>query len=111
MIIPIDANQRFSSTENSWNLEVKITPKKEGAEPYWKAIKYYTTFSTALREACAREIRLDGAETLAEAFAAATRITGKYSGLLDGADAVHGCETKRLADAHSFAASMPDNGD
>ena len=82
MIIPIDENQRIKSSEYSWNLEVRHTPKEK--EPYWKAIKYYTTFSQALREACAREIRLDGAETLAEAFAAATRLSEKYSKIFDG---------------------------
>ena len=82
MIIPIDENQRIKSSEYSWNLEVKHTPK--GKDEYWRAIKYYTTFSQALREACAREIRLDGAESLAEAFAAATRLSEKYSKIFDG---------------------------
>lgn len=84
MIIPIDDNQRINSNELSWNLEVLHVPAKEGKAPYWKTVKYYTSLSDALSRACSREIRLDGAEGLVEAFAAATRISEKYSRVFDG---------------------------
>lgn len=86
MIIPIDENQRIKSNEYSWNLEVRHVPKEEDKEPYWRTIKYYTTLARAMQEACAREIRLNEATGLTEAFAAATRITDKYSRIFDGCE-------------------------
>lgn len=90
MIIPIDSKHRLVGAENSWNLEVLQIPKKEGKEPYWKPIKYYGTMRVAFQEACARDIRLAKADGLVEAFAAAQRVSDKYSRLFDGLDVTDG---------------------
>ena len=86
MIIPIDDKQRIRSSENSWDLEVIQIPKDADKPTTWKKIKFYTSLSSALQEACAREIRLHEAHGLVEAFSAATALTEKYSKILDGGE-------------------------
>ena len=83
MIVQIDDKQRIASNVYSWDLEVFMEPKKEGKEPYWKKVKYYTTFRRALQEACQREIRLSPSVGLADCLDAAAAITEKYQNIFD----------------------------
>jgi hypothetical protein len=83
VIIPIDDKQRISSNVYSWDLEVLITPKKADKEPYWKKVKFFVSFRSALTEACQREIRLNPSVGLADCLDAARELTEKYQNIFD----------------------------
>ena len=82
MLIPLSDDIRIRSTESGWQLEKAV--KRKG-EREWKAIKYFKTLSSAVGEACEREIRLHPAKGLIEAIKAVDHVAARYNKLLDDA--------------------------
>ena len=80
MIIAIDHKLRIRGTETCWQLE---RLKKIKGEIVWKPYKYFTTVDSALHSAAQRELRLDPAQTVAEALDACVRVTHKYAQIFD----------------------------
>ena len=82
MIIPLSKDLRVRGTAHCWQLE-KRRVRKDKHE--WEAFKYFQTFGEAVGAACRRDIRLDPANSLAEALEAVDQIVARYSKYLDDA--------------------------
>ena len=80
MIIPIDDEYRIRGTERCWQFEKLKVVKGQGE---WRALSYFTSMDSALREAAQRELRVYPAKGIAEALAACNRVTEKYSKIFD----------------------------
>ena len=82
MIIPINNKLRIRGTEQTRQLERAVTRK--GVQD-WQSFKYFGSLSSAIGEACQREIRLHPATGLTDALQAVDKIATRYNKLLDDA--------------------------
>jgi len=80
MLIPLSDEIRIRGTAECWQLEKAV--KRKG-EREWQAFKYFNSLSSAVGEACGREIRLHPASGLIEAIKAVDEIAASYNKLLD----------------------------
>ena len=82
MIIQLSKEYRVRGAEHCWQLE-KRRVRKDKHE--WEAFKYFSSLGEAVGAACRREIRLNPANSLADAIEAVDQIADRYSKLLDEA--------------------------
>ena len=92
MIISINDKLRVRGTEQSWQLERAVTRK---GDQDWQAFKYFGSLSSAIGEACHREIRLHPATGLTDALQAVDEIVARYARIFD--EALNEAQSRRAA--------------
>ena len=92
MLIPINDKLRIRGVEQSWQLERAVTRK--GVQD-WQAFKYFGSLSSAIGEACGREIRLHPVTGLTDAIRAVDEIVANYARVFD--EALESANSKRAA--------------
>jgi hypothetical protein len=83
MFLQINDGWAISSDENAWIVKKYHEPCESQPNGYWENKTWHTKFEDAIKSLARRQIRLSGAENLADAIKDAQKVAQELSSVLD----------------------------